>query len=93
MRGQDLIFAGVNSPGEGTELYIARGAEGLLERLPSIEPGPAGTTVLDTEVVGDLLYVSAFRKDVGAELFKIDLSSYPSVLFADGFESGDTTLW
>lgn len=83
IRGEDLIFGGRNQGGEGLELLLARGAEGVLERLPSIEPGLAGTTLLDTEVVGDLLYISGFRKDVGTELFKIDLSSYPSGLFAD----------
>ena len=92
-RGEDLIFAATQVAGEGRELFIVRGSTQTVERLPQVEAGPAGTSIESVLVLDDTLYLGAFRKDVGAELFTIDLSAYPSGLFSDGFESGDTTAW
>ncbi|MEO1085330.1 MAG: hypothetical protein AAFY88_13910 [Acidobacteriota bacterium] len=60
-----------------------------LDRLNSGDPA----ALEDALVVGDTLYLSAYRQDVGMELFTLDLSPFPATLFADGFESGDLASW
>ena len=92
--GDDLVFAATLTAGEGREFFRAQGASGTFEALPDLEPGLAGTAITDALVVGDTLYLSAFRKDVGTELFELDLSQSPTGnIFGDGFESGDTGAW
>jgi ELWxxDGT repeat protein len=66
-----VVFA-VDSADRGSELAFTDGTpEGTLF-LPEINPGPAGSHPTEVEVWGDRVYVSAFRPDVGHELFAFD---------------------
>jgi ELWxxDGT repeat protein len=83
--------------GRGVEFALLDPGTGSLVELPEIEAGVAGTSVHRVLVSGDRLWTSAFRSDTGYELFVLDLSEWlmPSSqsLFADGFESGGTSVW
>jgi ELWxxDGT repeat protein len=83
--------------GRGLELALVNAADGSIVPLPEIQPGPAGTSIFYTVVADQRLWVTAFRADVGNELFTLDLTPFitaPSAaLFSDGFESGDVTSW
>ena len=60
----------------------------LALRAADVEPGPAGSDPDDLVRWGDALYFSAWRPATGRELY-----SYHLPMFADGFETGDSTSW
>ena len=80
--------------GRGLELSLVDLTWGGQVLLPEVQPGPVGTQVGPLVVEDDMLWMSAFRMDVGQELFRLDLSPFlTEPVFVDGFESGDTSAW
>ncbi|MEO1086827.1 MAG: hypothetical protein AAFY88_21545, partial [Acidobacteriota bacterium] len=81
--------------GRGHEFALIDLAQGQVVELPEIQDGPLGTVVGPSAIDGDVLWTSAYRIDVGQELFRLDLAPFLTdpPLFADGFESGDTSAW
>jgi ELWxxDGT repeat protein len=82
----------------GMEFSLVSSVDGSIVPLPEIQPGPPSTdTFGNVRVFDRRLWVTAFRADVGYELFTLDLTPFitaPSAaLFSDGFESGDTSGW
>lgn len=63
----------------------------LVNALADELPGTVGSAPFVG--AGGVLYAGAFRKDAGVELFHIDISDYPSRIFSDGFENGDSLSW
>jgi ELWxxDGT repeat protein len=64
----------VATPERGSELAYTDGTRSGTYFLPEINPGPDGSNPTEVEVWGDRVFVSAFRPDVGQELFAFDRS-------------------
>ncbi|MEM1180503.1 MAG: hypothetical protein AAGM22_19315 [Acidobacteriota bacterium] len=81
--------------GRGVEFALVELSQGSRVQLPEIQDGPVGTVVGPLVIEDDVLWTSAYRLDVGQELFRLDLAPFLTEppLFADGFESGDASAW
>jgi ELWxxDGT repeat protein len=80
-----VYFAARNAP-NNTELWRSDGREAGTFQVGDIFPGPADAGPYDLAVAFPFLFFSASGIE-GRELFATDL------LFMDGFESGDTSVW
>lgn len=86
--GGSLFFRDCTDGTVDGELWTSDGTiAGTVQALDT-EPGPAGSDPSGLVAWNGSVYFAATRSDVGRELFRYDVP-----LFADGFESGDTTAW
>jgi ELWxxDGT repeat protein len=85
--GDRLVFAADDGT-SGRELWITDGA--LVQRLPEAWPGAAASTptAVAVDPAATRILYSAFGPTTWREPYRIDLR-----LFADGFESGNSTAW
>ncbi|MEM7517840.1 MAG: hypothetical protein AAF368_13070, partial [Planctomycetota bacterium] len=88
------LVSGVQA-GRGLEFALIDLPLGQQVLLPEVQAGPLGTVVGDLVVHDDILWTSAYRLDVGQELFRLDLAPFLAAppIFTDDFESGDTAKW
>jgi ELWxxDGT repeat protein len=89
--GRSLWVVGFDSSGQQRHLgrhEPATGKTTWIRSWPAI-PGGASATFEGSLEVGDLLFFSAAESATGLEPWVVDTG----FLFADGFETGDTTTW
>jgi ELWxxDGT repeat protein len=73
--GNHVYFTGWDAA-HGQELWRTDGTEAGTVLVADIEPGPAGSSPYGLKVMNGKLYFSAYRSDVGTELFVIDLPQH-----------------
>ena len=87
--GDHLYFPAEVTATTGTELWRTDGTVGGTEVI-DLEPGQASSNPREFAVAGDRLYFQAYDSVAKVELHYL---VYETVLFADGFESGDVLAW
>ncbi len=84
-----LYFAATDGA-SGLELWSSDGTPEGTQRLRDIHPGPGSSSPSGFAPFGDRLFFAATDGTTGFELWAVKA---PELVFADGFESGDTSGW
>ena len=86
-----LYFAATDGA-TGVELWSTDGTDGGTELVADINPGPGSSSPNGFAIYAEQLFFTATDGVRGYELWALGDPPSP-VLFADGFESGDTSAW
>jgi ELWxxDGT repeat protein len=85
----DRVYFIADDGEHGPELWVTDGTSGGTRLVWDVNPGPSGSDLENlTAADRDTLYFTANDSVIGNELFR-----YSTRVFADGFESSDTTSW
>jgi ELWxxDGT repeat protein len=86
-----FAYVAAHEPQFGRELWRLDLRDRSLVRLTDLMPGPLPSSPTHLVVIGTTLLFTAHDPEHGFELFQ--LADPALSIFADGFESGDTTAW
>lgn len=86
-----FAYVAAHEPQFGRELWRLDLRDRSLVRLTDLMPGPLPSSPTHLVVIGTTLLFTAHDPEHGFELFQ--LTDPALSIFADGFESGDTTAW
>ncbi|MDX1999841.1 MAG: hypothetical protein SF066_19150 [Thermoanaerobaculia bacterium] len=90
----DFLVFNAWTPEHGRELWISDGTEVGTRRLTDIAPGPLSSSPVTFVAAGGWLYFTANDNVTGDELWRLPLGLLqPGTIFADGFESGNSSAW
>ncbi len=87
---RDRLYFAATDGESGLELWSSDGTSEGTARLRDIHPGPGSSSPSGFTPFGDRLFFAATDGATGFVLWAVKA---PELLFADGFESGDTSGW
>jgi ELWxxDGT repeat protein len=85
-----LVYFSAHTVEHGRELWVSDGTAAGTRRLTDIAPGPMPSSPMALAASGGWLWFYATDGVSGRELWRFGL---PGTIFADSFESGDTSAW
>ena len=89
----DRLYFAATDGVTGVELWSTDGTPGGTGQVADIHPGPGSSSPNGFAVYGEQLFFTATDGVRGYELWALGDPPVPEVVFADGFESGDTSAW
>jgi len=89
----DRLYFAATDGATGVELWSTDGTPGGTGQVADIHPGHGSSSPNGFAIYGDQLFFTATDGVHGYELWALGEPPVPEVVFADGFESGDTSAW
>jgi ELWxxDGT repeat protein len=89
----DRLYFAATDGATGVELWSTDGTPGGTGQVADIHAGPGSSSPNGFAIYGDQLFFTATDGVRGYELWALGEPPAPEVVFADGFESGDTSAW
>jgi ELWxxDGT repeat protein len=90
---RDRLYFAATDGATGVELWSTDGSEAGTVQAADIHPGPGSSSPASFTTWGTQLFLTATDGVHGFELWTAGEPLPPDIVFADGFESGDTSAW